>query len=93
MTTPVVRLAGRRDGDLLGRQPLGLVFAAPYALFLALVFAYPLGLAVWISFHDYFFAAPGAPVERPFVGLDNYRAVLGDPDVRRAVRQRRRSSS
>jgi multiple sugar transport system permease protein len=69
---------------ILGRQPLGAVFAAPYALFLALVFAYPLGLAVWISFHDYFFAAPGAQVDRPFVGLDNYTAVLGDPDVRRA---------
>ena len=60
------------------------MFAAPYALFLALVFAYPLGLAVWISFHDYFFAAPGAQVDRPFVGLENYRAVLGDPDVQRA---------
>jgi multiple sugar transport system permease protein len=69
---------------VFGRQPLGTVFAAPYALFLALVFAYPLGLAVWISFHDYFFAAPGAQVDRPFVGLDNYTAVLSDPDVRRA---------
>jgi len=69
---------------VFGHQPLGAVFAAPYALFLALVFAYPLGLAVWISFHDYFFAAPGAPVDRPFVGFENYAAVLGDPDVRRA---------
>jgi multiple sugar transport system permease protein len=69
---------------IFGRQPLGAVFAAPYALFLALVFAYPLGLAVWISFHDYFFAAPGAQVDRPFVGLDNYTAVLSDPDVQRA---------
>ncbi len=69
---------------VFGRQPLGAVFAAPYALFLVLVFAYPLGLAVWISFHDYFFAAPGAPVDRPFVGFDNYASVLGDPDVRRA---------
>ncbi|MCW2848516.1 MAG: binding-protein-dependent transport system inner rane component [Marmoricola sp.] len=69
---------------VFGRQPLGTVFAAPYALFLALVFAYPLGLAVWISFHDYFFAAPGAQVDRPFVGLDNYTNVLGDPDVQRA---------
>ncbi len=69
---------------VFGRQPLGTVFAAPYALFLALVFAYPLGLAVWISFHDYFFAAPGAQVDRPFVGLDNYTAVLSDPDVRQA---------
>jgi multiple sugar transport system permease protein len=69
---------------VFGRQPLGTVFAAPYALFLALVFAYPLGLAVWISFHDYFFTAPGAAVDRPFVGLANYRDVLGDPDVQRA---------
>ena len=69
---------------VFGRQPLGAVFAAPYALFLVLVFAYPLGLAVWISFHDYFFAAPGAQVDRPFVGLANYREVLSDPDVQRA---------
>jgi multiple sugar transport system permease protein len=67
---------------VLGRHPIGMVLAAPYAVFLVLVFAWPLGLAVWISFHDYFFAAPGAEVERPFVGLDNYKAVLSDPDVR-----------
>ena len=60
------------------------MFAAPYALFLALVFAYPLGLAVWISFHDYFFTAPGASVPKPFVGFDNYATVLSDPDVRRS---------
>ena len=69
---------------VLGRQPLGILFAAPYAVFLALIFAYPLGLAVWISFHDYFFAAPGVPVDRPFVGFANYAKVLGDPDVRRS---------
>ena len=62
----------------------GSLFAAPYAVFLAAVFAYPLGLAVWISFHDYFFTAPGAQVDRPFVGLDNYTAVLGDPAVRQS---------
>jgi multiple sugar transport system permease protein len=69
---------------LVGRQPVGAVFAAPYLVFLALVVAYPLGLAVWISFHDYFFTAPGVPVDRPFVGLDNYREVLTDPATRRA---------
>ena len=56
----------------------------PYAVFLAAVFVYPLGFAVWISFHDYFFAAPGASVNRPFVGLANYAAVISDPDVRRS---------
>lgn len=69
---------------LLGRQPIGLLFGAPYALFIAVVFAYPLGLAVWMSFHRYFFTAPGVSVPRPFVGLDNYRAVLSDPAVRQS---------
>jgi multiple sugar transport system permease protein len=73
-----------RLATLLGRQPVGIALAAPYAVFLVLVFAYPLGLAVWISFHDYFFAAPGAAVERPWVGLENYKTVLSDPDVRRS---------
>jgi multiple sugar transport system permease protein len=39
-----------------------------------------------MSFHDYFFAAPGAIVDHPFVGLDNYRAVVTDPGVRQAFR-------
>ena len=71
-----------RPATLVGRQPVGMLLAAPYAVFLAAIFAYPLGLAVWMSFHDYFFAAPGVDVERPFVGFDNYSAVLSDPDVR-----------
>ncbi len=74
----------RRLTTVFGRQPLGMLFAAPYAVFLAAIFAYPLGLAVWISFHDYFFAAPGAQVARPFVGLANYRTVLSDPAVRQS---------
>jgi multiple sugar transport system permease protein len=69
---------------LLGRQPVGVAFIAPYLVFLAAVFAYPLGFAVYMSFHEYFFAAPGAIVQRPFIGLDNYTAVLSDPVVRRS---------
>ncbi len=68
----------------LGRHPIGMLFSAPYALFIAILFAYPLGLAVWISFHRYFFAAPGVSVPRPYVGLANYQAVLDDPAVRQA---------
>jgi multiple sugar transport system permease protein len=69
---------------VLGRQPIGLIFGAPYALFIAALFAYPLGLAVWMSFHRYFFTAPGISVPRPFVGLDNYKAALTDPTVRQS---------
>jgi multiple sugar transport system permease protein len=71
---------------VLGRHPVGLALVAPYAVFIVVVFAYPFGFTVWMSFHDYFFTAPGVQVDRPFVGLANYTAVLGDPDVRQAFR-------
>jgi multiple sugar transport system permease protein len=74
----------RPRGRLLGRQPLGLAFVSPYLLFLAAIFAYPLGFAIYMSLHDYFFAAPGAIVDRPWVGLKNFQTVLSDPDVRAA---------
>lgn len=80
---PPARRRARR-GRILGKNPAGLLFSAPYIAFVLVVFAFPLGFAVWISFHDYFFAAPGAVVDRPFVGLDNYTSVLNDPDVRRS---------
>ncbi len=84
MATAVTTPQRRRAGGLLGPHPIGAALVAPYVVFLAAVFAYPLGLAVWISFHDYFFAAPGAQVDRPWVGLANYREVLTDPDVRQS---------
>jgi multiple sugar transport system permease protein len=69
---------------VLGEHPVGAVFVTPYLVFLAAVFAYPLGFAVYMSFHDYFFTAPGAIVDRPFVGFANYVTVLTDPAVQRS---------
>ena len=66
----------------LGREPVGLLLAAPYAVFAAAVFIYPLGFGIWISFHHYFFTAPGVSVPHPWVGLKNYSTVLSDPAVR-----------
>ncbi|HWU47690.1 MAG TPA: sugar ABC transporter permease [Humibacter sp.] len=66
---------------IFGRNPLGWLFSAPYLAFVILIFAYPLGFAVYMSFYDYFFAAPGAQVSRPFVGFDNYAQVFIDPAV------------
>ena len=84
--TGSARPAGRRGllGTVLGKQPIGSAFVAPYLVFLAAIFAYPLAFAVYMSFHDYFFTAPGAIVDRPFVGFDNYVTVLSDPAVRRS---------
>jgi multiple sugar transport system permease protein len=69
---------------LLGRHPLGLAFVTPYVVFLAAIFAYPLGFSVYMSQHDYFFSAPGAIVDRPWVGFENFSTALSDPDVRAA---------
>ncbi len=69
---------------LAGKDPVGALLSAPYALFLATVFVYPLGLGVWIAFHKYSFAAPTAHVDRPFVGFDNFVRALSDPDVHAA---------
>ena len=75
----------RRMRRLFGHDPIGLAFVSPYAIFLVALFGYPLAIAVYISFFDFFFAAPGAVVSRPFVGLQNYTQILGDPAFQRAV--------
>ena len=82
MTTTVDR--SRRRFRPLGRNPLGLLFSAPYLIFVLAIFAFPVLYSVWISFHDFFFAAPGAKVSRPWVGFDNYVTALTDPAVIRS---------
>ena len=59
---------------------------SPWVIFFFGIFAYPLGFAVWMSFYDYFFAAPGAEVDRPFVGFDNYWDALTDEKVRESFK-------
>src|SRR5680860_90547 len=74
----------QRRKPLMGKNPIGLLLSAPYLVFVLAVFAYPLVFAFWMSFHDYFFAAPGAQLDRAFVGLDNFREVLSDPAIVRS---------
>jgi multiple sugar transport system permease protein len=79
------RSSPRRLGPrILGKHPLGWLFSAPYLIFLLVIFAYPLIFAGYMSFHDYFFAAPGVVVDRPFVGLENYTTLFTDPAVRQS---------
>jgi multiple sugar transport system permease protein len=89
MTSTTLAPSGRGSRTptqrLLGKHPIGWLFAGPYLIFWLALFAYPLGFAIYMSFFDYFFAAPGARVSRPFVGLDNYTALLSDASFRRAV--------
>ena len=71
---------------LLGEQPIGYLFAAPFVIYLIGIYAYPFFYAIYMSFFNYFFAAPGAQVERPFVGLANYARALQDPLFHIAMR-------
>jgi len=75
---------GTKKLQRLGRNPIGIVFSAPYLAFVMLVFAYPLAYSIWIAFHDFFFTAPGVQVERPFVGLENFITAFSDPAVIRS---------
>ena len=84
LAAPADGRKNHRRGGLLGRNPLGLLFSGPYLVFVLAVFAFPIGYSVYIAFHDFFFAAPGAQVERPFVGFDNFVTALTDPAVIRS---------
>jgi len=66
---------------IFGRNPIGWILSAPYLVFVLAIFAYPIGYAVYMSFFNYFFAAPGAQVDRPFIGLQNYVQLFSDPAV------------
>ena len=77
----------RRSGGLrrwLGENPLGILLSAPYLIFVIVVFLIPFGFGIWMSFHDFYFTAPGVEVPHPFVGFDNFATVLGDPAVQQA---------
>ncbi|MHC5258984.1 carbohydrate ABC transporter permease [Streptomyces sp. UC4497] len=66
------------------RSRVGALFVSPYVLFLLVVFAIPLVYTVWMSFHRFYFTAPGTDVDAPWVGLSNYKDVFTDPVVGRA---------
>ncbi|MCY7340417.1 MAG: sugar ABC transporter permease [Pseudonocardia sp.] len=64
--------AQRSDGKRAERR-LGIMLAAPAAIIIVLVTAYPVGYAVWLSLQRYDLRFPA---EQSFAGLANYGAVL-----------------
>src|ERR1700694_1956160 len=85
-TPPQHAIARNRLLAWFGAHPIGYLFVAPYVIFVLAIYAYPVLFALYMSFFDYFFASPGAIVDRPFVGLQNYTNVLGDPLFHLAMR-------
>src|SRR3954471_2189267 len=60
---------------------LGYVMVAPLVVCILLLIIYPLFFAVYISFTDRVVGSEGH-----FVGLDNYAALVTQPDFQAAVR-------
>ena len=63
-----------------GTEAAPFLFLAPYLLVAAVFFFYPLLYATVLAFYQ-----TSGPVYRSFVGLENFRFVLGDPDFHRAL--------
>jgi ABC-type sugar transport system permease subunit len=59
----------------------GLLFASPAVLFFSLFYLYPLGRAIYISFHKWSLLS----VPR-FIGLRNYQRLLRDPEFFNALK-------
>lgn len=81
---PQRRTRGRATRRWLGGSPLGLLLSSPYVIFVVVIFLIPFGYGIWMSFHDFYFTAPGVEVPHPFVGFENYIAVIEDPAVGQA---------
>lgn len=56
------------------RHTLGALFMLPAALLLLVFLTYPLGLGLWLGFTDTKIGRAGV-----WVGLENYRYLIGDP--------------
>jgi len=75
---------GRRGGQEGAEARLGLLLAAPAIVTILLIAVIPLAQTIQDSLFQISLRFENAP--RPFVGLDNYRSVLGDDSWFNALR-------
>jgi len=75
----VLSLAARRSWR---RHAAGYAFAGPALVVLAAFLVYPIGYSVWLSVHEW---DGYTPSWGPFVGLENYRALIADEVFWRAT--------
>jgi trehalose/maltose transport system permease protein len=76
-------LTWRRRRSARPERRLGAVMLLPSLAVVALVAAYPIGYAIWLSLNEYSVRVPGLS---RFVGLDNYTAALGSSEFWEAMR-------
>lgn len=73
----------RRRSLFREERRLGAMMLAPSLAVIALVAAYPIGYAVWLSLNEYSVITPGLS---KFVGLDNYSEALGSSEFWAAMK-------
>jgi multiple sugar transport system permease protein len=74
------RSRGRRYGQ--GERRLAVAMLSPSMIVIALVAAYPIGYALWLSLNEYSVRVPGL---QRFAGFDNYSEAFGSPEFWNAV--------
>jgi multiple sugar transport system permease protein len=74
------RRARRRYGS--GERRLAVAMLSPAMIVIALVGAYPIGYAIWLSLNEYSVRVPGLS---RFAGFDNYAEALGSSEFWDAV--------
>jgi trehalose/maltose transport system permease protein len=77
------RPARRRRRSGLSERRLAAAMLSPSLIVIALVAAYPIGYAIWLSLNQYSVRVPGLS---RFVGFDNYTAALRSSDFWSAVK-------
>lgn len=75
----------RRKGKTYGREErrLARLLLSPALVVIALVAAYPIGYAIWLSLTEYSVRVPG---KWRFVGFDNYTEAFGSTEFWEAVK-------
>src|SRR5688572_16972984 len=82
-STAEARPPVKRRSRGLSERRLAAVMVSPSLLLIALVAAYPIGYAVWLSLNEYSVRVAGLS---RWAGLRNYEAALSDPAFWEALR-------
>ena len=73
----------RRRGSGLSERRLAAAMVSPSLIVIALVAAYPIGYAIWLSLHEYSVRVPGLS---RWSGLKNYDTALSSSEFWEALR-------
>jgi ABC-type sugar transport system permease subunit len=75
--------AGSARRRVLSPSVTAYVLVAPATIIFALFLAFPVGFAIWLSFHSWQGLTPIG--EAPWVGINNFRALIHDDVFRQAL--------